>query len=127
MASDRERYNRWISKPGNREKVNAKAKERARAYRATERGLEAARAACRKHAGLPKATRPLPKLCECCQQRPATHLDHDHETGKFRGWLCNYCNRGIGMLGDNVYGIMRAMNYLTRIYDPTTGRDINDR
>jgi len=121
----RERYQRWISKPGNREKVNSKAKERARAYRATERGRESARAACRKYEGLPDATRPKPELCECCGTLPATHLDHDHETGKFRGWICGNCNRGIGQLGDNVQGIMRAMSYLTRLYDPVTLREVN--
>jgi hypothetical protein len=42
------------------------------------------------------------------------HLDHDHVTGKFRGWLCGACNRGIGMLGDNLAGVMRAAAYLQR-------------
>ena len=28
-------------------------------------------------------------------------LDHCHETGKFRGWLCNGCNTGLGGIGDS--------------------------
>jgi hypothetical protein len=29
-----------------------------------------------------------------------------------RGLLCSACNTGIGLLGDNVEGLQRAMNYL---------------
>lgn len=39
-------------------------------------------------------------------------VDHDHETGVVRGLLCNNCNRGLGLLGDNIEGIKRALNYL---------------
>ncbi len=42
------------------------------------------------------------------------HLDHDHTTGKFRGWLCNCCNRAFGMLGDTISGLERALDYLRR-------------
>lgn len=39
-------------------------------------------------------------------------VDHDHNTGKVRGLLCNRCNRGIGMLGDNYESVLKAAEYL---------------
>jgi hypothetical protein len=39
-------------------------------------------------------------------------VDHDHETGKVRGLLCNRCNRGIAWLGDSVEGVRTALAYL---------------
>jgi hypothetical protein len=39
-------------------------------------------------------------------------VDHDHVTGKIRGLLCNSCNRGIGLLGDNVTRLEQAVYYL---------------
>ncbi|NBP14756.1 hypothetical protein EBU95_10215 [bacterium] len=54
-----------------------------------------------------------PKLCECCKKTPIKWcLDHDHETNKFRGWICERCNTGLGKLGDNIEGIVKALNYL---------------
>src|ERR1019366_10571713 len=37
---------------------------------------------------------PPPKdgQCQCCGTPATLHLDHDHETGVFRGYLCHYCN-----------------------------------
>lgn len=35
-------------------------------------------------------------------------LDHDHETGKFRGWLCGECNKAAGLLrnsADTTFGL----------------------
>ena len=74
----------------------------------------------RKKKGIPAATRPVPEHCECCGSKleggRKTHLDHCHETGAFRGWLCNQCNMGIGALGDSIEGLERAIAYLKRAY-----------
>lgn len=39
-------------------------------------------------------------------------IDHDHHNGEFRGWLCHSCNRGMGMLGDDIQRLERAIKYL---------------
>ncbi len=67
--------------------------------------------------GLPAPVRPHPENCEACGRNRGEKrlcLDHDHTTQKFRGWLCNACNRGIGYLGDDLKGIMSAMRYLQK-------------
>jgi hypothetical protein len=70
----------------------------------------------RKHRGLPDPTRAVPDVCECCgrPQRAGKQLalDHDHVTGKFRGWLCDECNTSIGKLGDDIAGLEKALAYL---------------
>lgn len=40
------------------------------------------------------------------------HIDHCHETNKIRGFLCMKCNIGLGMLGDNEEGLLRALKYI---------------
>ena len=52
--------------------------------------------------------------CEICGSEKELCYDHDHDTMEFRGVLCRACNRSIGQLGDNVKGLERALNYLTR-------------
>lgn len=66
------------------------------------------------HRLLPTPTRPRPELCEAECGRKATHLDHDHATNMFRGWICHKCNVGIGMLGDDAAGVEKAIAYLRR-------------
>jgi len=54
------------------------------------------------------------KPCGICKRRPGTHFDHNHETGEFRGWLCNNCNSALGLLGDNPDIVKRAYYYLKK-------------
>jgi hypothetical protein len=57
---------------------------------------------------------PIGTPCPVCGSRKyALCFDHDHTTKRHRGWLCNQCNRAIGQLGDNLAGLMAAVNYLT--------------
>lgn len=39
-------------------------------------------------------------------------FDHDHLTGEFRGLLCTNCNAAIGLLGDDLKSVRRAVAYL---------------
>jgi hypothetical protein len=47
--------------------------------------------------------RPSDGRCDSCLElvtgkgRDGFHLDHDHVTGAFRGWVCNGCNTGRGI------------------------------
>lgn len=45
------------------------------------------------------------------------HVDHNHSTGKVRGLLCNHCNRGIGMLRENINTLKSAIEYLNYYED----------
>lgn len=111
---------RYRSKPENKQKQL----ERLRAWE--RKNPEKVRVTERRKKGLPEPTRPCPILCECCGRhslrvskrgRFSLHLDHDHVTGSFRGWLCNPCNLAIGMLGDDETGVRRALAYLQIVKD----------
>lgn len=54
--------------------------------------------------------------CEnfACNFSGPLHMDHDHATGKTRGWLCGSCNRALGMLKDDCLVIKGLANYLKR-------------
>ena len=62
---------------------------------------------------------PIGTPCDCCGRpmthsgKDAMHFDHDHKTEEFRGWLCKQCNVGIGHLGDDLEGVLKAVRYLT--------------
>lgn len=47
-----------------------------------------------------------------CEVNAVLSVDHCHTTGKIRGLLCNKCNTGIGLLGDNIEGVQAALDYL---------------
>ncbi len=54
-------------------------------------------------------------LCSICNNEAIKfHIDHCHQTGKFRGLLCSNCNSGIGLLKDDHIIVQSAANYLTK-------------
>lgn len=43
----------------------------------------------------------------------SSRIDHDHNTGSFRGLLCNSCNVALGHFKDSVENLQRAIIYLS--------------
>lgn len=56
--------------------------------------------------------------CWICGKEPtgkrALDIDHDHKTGKVRGLLCSNHNRAIGLLGDDIKALVKALDYLVK-------------
>lgn len=67
--------------------------------------------------------------CECCGKSEdeltvaysktgtpisVWRLDHCHETGEFRGWVCSNCNIGLGKFYDDVNLLHRAVEYIQK-------------
>ena len=61
------------------------------------------------------AGRPKPANCELCGE---FHLrivfDHCHSSGEFRGWLCDRCNKVLGIVKDSPELLRVLANYLER-------------
>jgi len=52
-----------------------------------------------------------PDRCEICQKKTISlKMDHDHKTGKFRGWICHKCNLVLAYVDRAV----NLMEYLQR-------------
>jgi hypothetical protein len=63
-----------------------------------------------------EAVPPKPLVCDLCQKPGKICMDHDHATGKFRGWLCDRCNRGLGLLGDDPILLRRMAAYIEQVH-----------
>jgi hypothetical protein len=71
----------------------------------------------KKEAGLiTLAGRPRPSICELCgdegENGKTTVFDHNHANEKFRGWLCDRCNRVLGSVKDSVDLLSKMIAYL---------------
>ncbi len=59
-------------------------------------------------------------VCAVCQkdqsyrERTNLYVDHYHQSGEIRGLLCQKCNTGIGMLGDDLDSLLKAVSYLEK-------------
>lgn len=43
-------------------------------------------------------------------------MDHDHATGRFRDWICDSCNTGLGRFKDDISTLKTAIEYLKKDY-----------
>lgn len=53
-------------------------------------------------------------ICRCPPKAERLALDHDHDTDKFRGLLCDDCNFALGLFKDDIERIKNAVKYLER-------------
>lgn len=60
------------------------------------------------------ATRNKPKKCEICYREGRIVFDHDHKSGKFRGWICAKCNSTLGFVNDDCLILNAIINYLNK-------------
>lgn len=58
--------------------------------------------------------RKKPKQCEICGAMGRICFDHNHETGKFRGWICTRCNLALGLVKDNIEVLIEMIKYLKK-------------
>ena len=68
---------------------------------------------------LKKTAPPVPEVCDCCGKVPdpksfrnKLQLDHNHKTGKFRGWICDNCNVSLSRADDTLEGFNKLQKYL---------------
>ena len=59
------------------------------------------------------AGRPKPSVCEICRTGEFRIVfDHCHKHGHFRGWICDRCNRVLGLVRDNSRLLKKMAKYL---------------
>lgn len=59
-----------------------------------------------------EAGRERPTICDICSEEGKTVFDHCHTKGHFRGWLCDRCNKVLGLMKDNPDNIRKLAIYL---------------
>lgn len=100
----KEAWNKWRKSPRGRVKLNlcmGKA-------RAVQGGFEPCSASADEVLAALVADCPI-----CLTENADMVIDHCHETGKFRGWICRSCNGALGLLQDDIKTLRRAIAYLS--------------
>jgi hypothetical protein len=50
--------------------------------------------------------------CKICKSKEKLYIDHNHETDKVRGLLCNGCNLVLGWSKENIIVLLNTVEYL---------------
>ena len=97
--------------------------------------IECSKKAYKQVAKIKKSVGPIPydHRCDCCKRNEKEILkayrlfqgikktvwtyDHDHQTGKFRGIICQPCNSIMGNLQDNISIAKKVLIYTRKIND----------
>lgn len=54
-----------------------------------------------------------PNHCMLCEvETDKLEVDHCHDTGAMRGWICKKCNTGLGKFNDDTQLLIKAIEYL---------------
>lgn len=62
-----------------------------------------------------KAGREKPLICELCNEdKFKIVFDHCHVTNIFRGWICDRCNKVLGLVYDSSQLLEKMKNYLEK-------------
>lgn len=101
----KESYKKWYQKvkesPEFKEKANALARK---SYKPRNK----------KKLTLLAGGRERPEKCDICKNEGKICFDHCHNTGLFRGWLCNHCNLILGHAKDNPDLLRLLADYLEK-------------
>lgn len=57
-----------------------------------------------------------PEKCPVCKRKGDRRIsvDHDHKTGRIRGWLCDKCNIALGYLQEDPEAILALRDYIIK-------------
>ena len=115
-----EEHDRWVKLPLEERQVRKK-----KAHQNEDKSkvaLQVIRSTCKRFGFTPEVTQYVigrigtANKCDICGSditgKRKRHIDHCHETLKFRGLLCNNCNHGLGHFKDNPSILQRAITYL---------------
>lgn len=107
-SRDRERVNAYAKSWRDEHPERVKAAQKRYNSKNPRRGLARQRVKREQQAGRPK-----PTACEICSSSDRRiAFDHCHRTGKFRGWICTYCNVILGYINDDPDHLRKLIAYL---------------
>lgn len=69
------------------------------------------------------AGRPRAESCDLCNKKEMTVFDHCHSNGHFRGWICDRCNKVLGLVKDDLSLLSAMMQYLEKDYGKVNNKE----